>query len=230
MAQPKKGARKRVPTLKPVGTTPDGSGVMLARSASARQPSFKLAIDGALVDALEEAHSARRSAARARDQLELPPPIPARIESKLSIKEVQNLLRQGRGIDAIARKAGVDPEWVRRWEGPIVWERAGTATRARRVHLRRARGGTSRVPLGEAVAANLKDRGIKMDEDSFDAAWDSTMRPRARRWVITFSFESRGRDQVARWEFDPESEELSGLDKLANELGWIPPIRRRSRA
>ena len=230
MAQPKKGARKRVPTLKPIGVTPDGSGVMLARNANATQPSFKLAIDSALVEALEEAQSARRTAARARDQLELPPPIPSRIDSKLTIKEVQNLLRQGRGIEAIARKAGVDPEWVRRWETPIVWERAGTATRARRAHLRRARGGTSRVPLGEAVAANLKDRAVKMDDDSFDAGWDSTKRPRGRRWVVTFSFESRGRDQVARWEFDPETNELSGLDKLANELGWIPPIRRRSRA
>lgn len=205
--------------------------LLLARSASASSPAFRLAIDEGLVAALEEAQAARRAAEKARYQLELPPPIPPRVESSLTIKEIQTLLRQGRSVDAIARKAGVDPEWVRRWEGPIVWERAGTATRARRAHLKRARGGLSRVPLGEAVTANLRSKGIKIAADEFESAWDSTKRPRSDRWVVTFAFQSRGRrEQVARWEFDPETQELSGLEKLGNELGWVPPLRRRSRA
>lgn len=229
MAQRKKPARKRTPTLKAIGADPSGSALLLARTSTATTPTFRLSIDEGLVDALESAQTARAEAARAEAQLELPPPIPARVESKLTVKEIQNLLRQGRSVESIAKRAGVDPEWVHRWEVPIVWERVGMAAKARRVHLRRARGGISRVPLGEAVTANLRRRGVKVDADS-DEGWDSTRKPRSSRWVVTFTFDSRGRAQIAQWEYDPESDTLSHGDKLGNELGWVPPIRRRTRA
>ncbi len=229
MAQRKKPVRKRTPTLKAIGADPSGSALLLARSSTATTPTFRLSIDEGLVDALESAQTARAAATRAEAQMELPPPMPARVESKLTVKEIQNLLRQGRSVEAIAKRAGVDPDWVQRWEVPIVWERVGMAAKARRVHLRRARGGISRVPLGEAVAANLKRRGVKVDADS-DEGWDSTRKPRSSRWVVTFSFDARGREQVAHWEYDPESDTLSNGDKLGTELGWIPPIRRRTRA
>ena len=230
MAEPKKAARKRVSSLKPVGVSPDGTALLLSRKAGSSTPSFRLGIDESLVAALEEAHHARTAAKKAKDQLELPPPIPARVESKLTVREVQNLLRQGRTVAAIAKRAGVDPQWVERWESPIIWERAGMATRARRAHLTKARGGISRVPLGEAVASNLKDRGVKLDNKAFEAAWDSTKKARSTRWAVTFTFTSKGREQTARWEFDPETSEVHGLDKLANELGWVAPPRKRSRA
>lgn len=236
MAQPKKGGRKRVSTLKPVGIGPDGTSLLLARSATAASGSFRLAIDEALVERLEEAHAARAARDHVQTKVETtdgPEPVPqapVKVESKLSIKEIQGLLRQGRSVEAIARKAGVEPDWVHRWEVPIQWERSGTATRAQRVHLRRARGGVARVPLAEAVVANLKDRGIRLEPAAFDAGWDSTKRPRSARWIVTFTFTARRSEQVARWEFDPESGDLSALDKLANELGWIAPLRRRSRA
>lgn len=217
-------------SLKPIGVSPDGSTLLLGRSSGSRGPSFRLGIDETLVAALEEAHAARAAAKKAKDQLELPPPVPTRVESKLTVREVQNLLRQGRTVAAIAKRAGVDPQWVERWESPIVWERAGMAARARRCHLMKARGGISRVPLGEAVTANLKDRGVKLDARAFEAAWDSTKKARSSRWAVTFTFTSKGREQTARWEFDPESGEVHGLDKLANELGWIAPPRKRTRA
>ena len=233
MAQPKnakKNARRRAPALKAIGVSPDGASLLLARTAAATTPAFRLAIDESLVGALEEAQSARKAAARAKDQLELPPPIPARVESKLSVAEIQNLLRQGRSAQAIAKKAGVDPSWVERWEGPIVWERAGIATRARRAYLSRPRGGTSRVSLGDAVAMNMKDRGIRIEGAEFDAAWDSVKKPRSDRWVVTFSFTHRAREQSARWEFDQETGELSAPDKVGSEIGWVAPLRRRRRA
>lgn len=226
----KKNPRKRPPTLKAIGVGPDGTSLLLARTAGSTTPGFRLAIDESLVGALEEAQSARKAAERARDQLELPPPIPARVESKLSVAEIQNLLRQGRSVQAIAKKAGVDPSWVERWEGPIVWERAGIATRARRAYLSRPRGGSSRVSLGDAVAMNMKERGLRIEGAEFDSAWDSVKKPRSDRWVVTFSFSHRSREQTARWEFDQESGELTALDKVGNEIGWVAPLRRRKRA
>ena len=226
----KKSARRRTPGLKPIGVTPDGSALLLARSAGATTASFRLPIDEALVGALEDAFGARKAASRAKDQLELPPPIPGRVESSLTVAEIQNLLRQGRSVAAIAKKAGVDPSWIERWETPIVWERAGTATRARRAHLVRARGGVSKLPLGEAIAHNLRGRGLRIEGPAFDAAWDSIKKPRTDRWVVSFSFTQRSREQTARWEFDPETGRLTGLDKVANDLGWVEPPRRRKRA
>jgi hypothetical protein len=215
--------------LKPVGVSSDGTALLLARS-SAGTPAFKLPIDATLVEALEEAHSSRAASARAKDQLELPPPIPARVESRLTIAEIQNLLRQGRSAASIAKKAGVDPAWVARWEGPIVWERAGMATKARRGYLSKPRGGASRVSLGDAVALNLKHRGLRLEGAEFESAWDSTKRSRNDRWVISFTFSLRSREQTVRWEFHPETAELSSLDKLASDLGWVAPLKRRKRA
>lgn len=191
---------------------------------------FKLSIDVALVDALETARAARDAATRARDRLELPPPIPARVESSLTIKEIQDLLRQGRSTAVIAKRAGVDTEWVARWEGPIVWERAGMAARARRATLVRARGGRSRVSLGEAVTANLRAKGVSLPAEEMEAGWDSIKRPRTNRWIITFTYPARTGEQVARWEIDPDQDVVTALDKTANDLGWVPPIRRRSKA
>lgn len=229
MAAKKKAVRPRVTSLKAVGTSPDGSALLLGRpqGGGAR---FKVPIDTALVEALEAARSARDAAARARDQLELPPPIPARVESSLTVKEIQDLLRQGRTTSAIAKRAGVDPEWVARWEGPIVWERAGMAARARRASMVRSRGGRSRFPLGDAVAANLKEKGVQLTPEGLEGGWDSMKRPRANRWVVTFTYSTRSGEQSARWELDPEDDTVTALDKAANELGWVAPIRRRSKA
>jgi hypothetical protein len=225
----KKKTRRPITKLIAVGVNPEGTSLLLARPGGAT-PAFRLAIDEDLVGALEEAHETRKAATRAKDQLELPPPIPARVESSLTVAEVQNLLRQGRSAAAIAKRAGVDPAWVERWEGPIVWERAGTATRARRAYLSKTRSGSSRVSLGDAVAMNLKDKGLRLDGAEYESAWDSIKKPRSEKWVVSFTFAQRDREQVARWEFDPETGRLTGLDKLANELGWIAPIKRRSKA
>jgi hypothetical protein len=228
VATPKKRASKPS-TLKVVGTSPEGDALLLGRTA-ASAPAFRVPLDVALVEALEQAQASRLAAARALDQLELPPPIPSRVESSLAVREIQNLLRQGRSAESIAKKAGVDATWVERWEGPIVWERAGTAARARRAFLTRSRGGSSRFPLGDAVVSNLKERGVKMDADTFEGAWDSTKKPRSEMWTVTFAFPQRGREHVAHWEFDPETDELAAIDKLGSELGWVAPIRRRKRA
>ena len=96
--------------LKAIGADPSGSALLLARSSSANAPTFRLAIDEGLVDALESAQTARVATAKAEAQLELPPPIPARVESKLGVKEIQNLLRQGQSVEAIAKRARMDPE------------------------------------------------------------------------------------------------------------------------
>ncbi|HEV3472362.1 MAG TPA: septation protein SepH, partial [Actinomycetota bacterium] len=125
---------RRPARLKPVGVNEDGTEIQLAPS-STRRATHRLSIDPELVDALEQAQAARARTRAARAQAELPPPVES-VESRLTVREIQSLLRQGRPVAAIAKKAGVEEAWVRRWEGPIVWERAGAATRARRATQR----------------------------------------------------------------------------------------------
>jgi hypothetical protein len=209
-----------------VGLSEDGHSVILAPRARGKGI-YKVAIDDSLVAQL----------IAARDLLEASPPptpsAPARhaivpaAESKLTIKEIQALLREGRTVESVARKAGVDPTWIERFEGPIVWERDGMARRTQRSTLVRSRRGRSESPLGEAVVANLRRRRVAMTEEQIEAAWDSVKESRTGTWRVCFTFISRGRSRVAEWRFDPETSEVAALNELANELGWVEPRRRR---
>jgi hypothetical protein len=237
--------------LKAVGVSEDGLSLILATRANARAGPYRLAVDESLLAQLEEARArvlgakerqaaeaeaaeaeaAEAEAAPAPEATpELPPPAPVRVESKLSVREIQAFLRQGRSVPSIAKKAGVAESWIEKFEVPIVWERAGMAARAQRATLVKSRSGASALPLGEAVQANLKLRRIKLSPEAYDAAWDSTRHPKTGKWAITFTFTSRRRPHVAQWQYDTENLEVHPLNKLAAELGWVQPRRRRATA
>ncbi|HVF54164.1 MAG TPA: septation protein SepH [Actinomycetota bacterium] len=228
-------------TLKPIGVTEDGLYVTLARRSNAKSGGWRVAVDRELIDKLEEALT--RASPPPPPEPEPPPepvrsplrapelpahrPSPAAPGSRLSPKEIQALLRQGRSVAAIARKAEVSEEWVERFEGPIIWERAGMCTRARKATLVRTRRGESALPLGEAVDAKLKEKKVKLSPNERDEAWDATRHPRTGNWVIKFSYPHRNRQVTARWEFDPENGSIRALDSLANDLGWVESRGRR---
>lgn len=214
-------------TLKPIGVTEDGAYVTLARRANAKSGGWRIAVDDDLLSRLEEAVSRARAARGIVTPVEPPPPPPARLDSKLSPKEIQALLREGRSVGAIAKKAGVPAAWVERFEGPIVWERVGMATRARSSTLERSRRGPSALPLGESVETNLRRRGARLDPAETEDAWDAVRHPRSDRWIVTFRYHYRNRDLTAQWEFDPETQRLSSINPLASQLGWVEPRSRR---
>jgi hypothetical protein len=222
-------ARKSRPSIAPLhalGVTDDGRALLLGR-ATAKHPAFKLPIDADLVDALEDAHAGRERARRAAERADLPPPVET-VSSSLTVKEIQDLLRQGRSPASIAARAGVAEEWVRRWEGPILWERDGAAARARSVAMGRARG-RSAAPLGEAVVTNLKRRKVPVGSAPGEG-WDAVKRARGNRWVVSFTYEARGRAATARWEFDPDSAQVVSLDRTADALGWIAGRKKPARS
>ena len=212
-------------TLKPIGVTDDGRALILARRAAAKQGAFRLAIDEALVAQLEVARARVRATPPAESKVRLLPR-PILVESKLSPREIQALLRRGHSVASIAKKAGVDEAWVERFEGPIVWERAGAAQRAQGSRLTRPRRGTSRLPLGEAVRAHLKQRRAGLTPEQVDDRWDSVRKPKGNRWLVRFTYPSRGRDRVAEWDFDPATGKLTALNDLAAEIGWVEPRTR----
>jgi hypothetical protein len=223
-------ARKSRPGISPLqvlGVSDDGRNLLLGRR-SAKTAAFKLPIDETLVEGLEAGHSLRESARRAAAHAELPPPVET-TSSLLTVREIQSLLRQGKSASSIASKAGVAEEWVRRWEGPILWERDGAAARARSVPMGRARGKSS-LPLGEAVVANLKRRKIPIDAEHPSEGWDAVKRARGNKWVVSFIFEARGHTTTARWEFDPDASIVVPLDRTAAALGWVAGRKKTARS
>ena len=235
-------SRNGIITLKPIGVTEDGAYVTLARRGNAKSGGWRVAVDDDLLTFLEKAVARAHTepepyivgdpTAMSEPEPELleegfEPPRPPREVSKLSPKEIQALLRQGRSVASIARRAGVSAEWVERFEVPIIWERAGMALRARRATMIRSRQGASALPLEPAVRANLKARRAKIGDEDFEQGWDAVRHPRTGGWIVKFSFMNRNRNQSAEWEFDPESADLRPITKLASDLGWVPPSRRK---
>jgi hypothetical protein len=239
----KEGNGHDVVRLKAVGVSDDGLALFLGTRANARSGGYVLALDEALLERLEEAREKVFAARAARGEGDpatagtaeapAPPPPPPprpRVESRLSVKEIQAMLREGRTVQAIAKKAGVDEAWIQKFQAPIVWERAGMASRARRSVVVKARSGPSAVPLDDAVLGNLRARGIVLSPSNYENAWDSIRRVKSGTWTVTFTFEARGRMNVAKWEYDTETMEVRPVNKLAGDLGWIQPRRRRASA
>lgn len=234
------GSDRDIVRLKAVGVSDDGLAIFLATRANARTGGYVLALDEALLERLEEARekafaarAARAEAAPAEPEAaQAPPPPPPRprVESRLSVKEIQAMLREGRTVQAIAKKAGVEEAWIQKFQAPIVWERAGMASRARRSVVVKSRSGPSAVPLDDAVLANLRSRGIQLGPSAYEASWDSIRRVKSGTWTVSFTFEARGRTHVAKWEYDTESLEVRPMNKLAGDLGWVAPRRRRASA
>ncbi len=143
-------------------------------------------------------------------------PPASRPAATLSPAEIQARLRAGRSVRAVAREAGVDETWIRRWEAPILAEQARVRDRALDARLHRARLGTSSLPLGVAVARNLAAKGVA-DED---VSWEVSRR-RDGRWRVAVRYLSRGRKRSATWTWDPEDEAIAAASDSARELGFV---------
>ncbi len=121
---------------------------------------------------------------------------------------------------AIAKAAGVDEERIRRWEVPILAERARVLDQARNLRLERPRLGRSRLPLGQAVDRALAGRGVSQD----DVTWEVSRRRRDGRWRITVRYVWRGRRRSATWLYDAEDGAITAASDAARDLGFA---RRR---
>jgi len=148
--------------------------------------------------------------------------------SSLTPREIQARIRAGKTIAGVADEAGVDEEWVERFAVPIIAEQQRVVDRVRGLLYTKPRLGLSSQPLGVAVEWNLRDKGVTLAEDDFERAW-SAFQQRDGSWTIRFAYTSRTRKQVAEWELDVDGE-LLPRNRLASELAYVEPGRRRRRA
>lgn len=202
-----------------VGFTTDLKNLIFARRRGAKTGGFVLAIDARLRRTLEEvARLEQEEKAKKKGQEEKLPA--ARPASKLTVKEIQNLLRRGKSAQEVARLAETEATWIERFMGPILAERAEVADSVKAGWIQKQRLGRSGLPVGEAIVANLRDRRVSIPPEILDEGWDAVMRD--GEWEVRFRYLFRGQQKEAGFSFDPSSREVRALNDLGRDLGWRP--------
>jgi len=206
--------------LRVVGSSNDLENLILTSRKQGRRGSHVVQIDEKMFRILEDVVRKRRAKEKGEQ--------PARrvsADSKLAPRDVQRLLRAGKSVEQVAKQAGVDVAWIERFLGPVLDERAVAIRDSQNARLEKPRLGLSSLPLGEAVARNLRARRVRISDDELKAAWDAS-RSDSQPWVISLTFPYRGREQRAVWRFDPRTGEVSAGNRLGSDVGWVADSRR----
>jgi Protein of unknown function (DUF3071) len=151
------------------------------------------------------------------------------VESPLRPKEIQDRIRAGETAEEIADTASVAIERVRRFEGPVLAERAYRAQEAQRATLRQPGDSGPGRSLGDVVTERLRMFGV----DPADAEWDSRKRSDGG-WQVQLAFSSESRPHIAEWVFDPHRKHVAPADDTAARLclpeSDLPQVASRLRA
>lgn len=142
-------------------------------------------------------------------------------------RDIQTRFRQGASVDEIVAESGWKPERVRRYEWPILAERAHIVTAARNVVVRsldpRARG---RKTLNDQVVAVREDWNFAEG----DAQWNSWQREDGQ-WNVTVSVDysqsalaqiPSGADFPARFVYNPANQTVVAGNAVAEFLFGQP--------
>ena len=135
------------------------------------------------------------------------------VESPLRPKEIQDRIRAGETAEEIADAAGVPIERVRRFEGPVLAERAYRAQEAQGASIRQPGDSGPGPRLGDIVAERLAALGVPAEE----AQWDSRKRGDSS-WQVQLMFTIGGRPLMAEWVFDPRRRHVTPADDDAARL------------
>jgi hypothetical protein len=135
------------------------------------------------------------------------------VESPLRPKEIQDRIRAGETAEEIADAAGVPIERVRRFEGPVLAERAYRAQEAQGASIRQPGDSGPGPRLGDIVTERLAALGVPAEE----AQWDSRKRG-DNSWQVQLMFTISGRPLMAEWLFDPRRRHVTPADDDAARL------------
>jgi len=128
-------------------------------------------------------------------------------------REVQTRIRAGVSAEEICEDTGWSVERVRRFEGPILAERAHVATRAQGAMVRSHDRSAPPPTLAPRVRERLAARGVDLDQ----VTWDAT-RPDGGQWSVRVRFMAGQRIRHASWTFDPLAQTVEAVD---DEARWL---------
>lgn len=215
-----------------VGFTTDLKNLIFATRKGAKRGGYILEIDRRLLGALDEVANLQTGVeTRSTEDSPRPaavPPRPAVKASSLSPKQIQNLLREGKSEEQVAKLANTDVSWIRRFTAPIIAERAGVIDSVRAGMIAKPRLGPSSETVGQAIQQNLLDKRVQIDPETFENSWKAIRR--SGRWQVVFQYSSRGKRRLARFAYDPESREVKAVNEVALEVGWRSSNSRKPRS
>ncbi|MFJ8080151.1 septation protein SepH [Streptomyces sp. NPDC096205] len=185
-----------MPELRVVAVSNDGTRLVLKAADSTE---YTLPID-------ERLRAAVRGDRPRLGQIEI------EVESHLRPRDIQARIRAGATAEEVAQMAGIPVERVRRFEGPVLAERAFMAERARKTPVRRP-GENSGPLLGEAVQERLLLRGAEKDT----VQWDSWRRDDGT-WEVLLVYRVAGEPHSASWTYDPPRRLVQAVDSEARSL------------
>ncbi|MEE1751621.1 septation protein SepH [Streptomyces sp. SP18CS02] len=185
-----------MPELRVVAVSNDGTRLVLKAADSTE---YTLPID-------ERLRAAVRNDRARLGQIEI------EVESHLRPRDIQARIRAGASAEEVAQLAGIPVERVRRFEGPVLAERAFMAERARKTPVRRP-GENTGPQLGEAVQERLLLRGAEKD----NVAWDSWRRDDGT-WEVLLVYRVAGEVHSASWTYDPPRRLVQAVDDEARSL------------
>jgi hypothetical protein len=134
------------------------------------------------------------------------------LDAQLRPKDIQARIRAGQTAEQVADAAGIPLERVRRFEGPVLAERAFMAERAQNTQVRRS-GETHGPKLGDVVRERLAAR----DPDIDSVQWDSWRKDESV-WTVRMSFRIGGLPYEATWSYDPPRRLVHPVDDEARLL------------
>lgn len=180
-----------------MGISADGRNLMLVAPDGGQ---FSLRVDDRLATAL------RRESDRLRGQPTDMGPVP----TNPSPREIQDRVRAGMSVGAIAAAAGVSESAVSRFANAVLAERIFVADQARasliKVHDRN-------VTLDDAVVRRLQAAGV----DQAALRWDSWRRPDGD-WTVVCAYPLGRDERSATFVFDPTSRRAAPDD---DDARWI---------
>jgi hypothetical protein len=185
-----------MPELRVVAVSNDGTRLVLKAADSTE---YTLPID-------ERLRAAVRGDRPRLGQIEI------EVESHLRPRDIQARIRAGATAEEVAQMAGIPVDRVRRFEGPVLAERAFMAERARKTPVRRP-GENAGPQLGEAVQERLLVRGAEKDT----VQWDSWRRDDGT-WEVLLVYRVAGEPHSASWTYDPPRRLVQAVDEEARSL------------
>ncbi|MFF1833031.1 septation protein SepH [Streptomyces sp. NPDC058231] len=185
-----------MPELRVVAVSNDGTRLVLKAADSTE---YTLPID-------ERLRAAVRNDRARLGQIEI------EVESHLRPRDIQARIRAGASAEEVAQFAGIPVDRVRRFEGPVLAERAFMAERARKTPVRRP-GENTGPQLGEAVQERLMLRGA----DKETVQWDSWRRDDGT-WEVLLVYRVAGEPHSASWTYDPPRRLVQAVDDEARSL------------